>query len=118
MTDTPEKPAKKKGKKPSSQLQPGPGIWPQVAIAFAIFLLLSGGYTAVRQYWLDSTAEVPLSQIAADVGKGEVTELIIAGIRSRRIMPTARKKNHAKKAKRHSRKHSQTTALRRSNSPA
>jgi cell division protease FtsH len=76
-TDTPQKP--KKGKKGSGILPQGPNIWVQLAIAFAIFLVLSAGYSGLREYWLDSTEEVPLSQIAADIGDGLVSELTIAG---------------------------------------
>lgn len=70
---------KKKGKNPLSQLPEKPGIWMQLAIAFAVFLILSAGYTAIREYWLDSSEEVPLSQIAADIRASNVNELIVAG---------------------------------------
>ncbi|MBS4052230.1 MAG: hypothetical protein KGZ69_13645, partial [Methylomonas sp.] len=76
-TETPEKP--KKGKKGSGILPQGPNIWVQLAIAFAIFLVLSAAYSGLREYWLDSTEEVPLSQIAADIGDGKVSELVVAG---------------------------------------
>jgi cell division protease FtsH len=70
---------KKKGKNPLSQLPEKPGIWMQLAIAVAVFLVLSAGYTAIRQYWLDTTEEVPVSQIAADIRAGNVLELTVAG---------------------------------------
>ena len=80
MEEPDEKQAKKrKNKKPVSPLPEGRGIWMQLAIAFAVFLVLSGGYTAVREYWLNSTDEVSLSQIAADIAAGSVSELVIAG---------------------------------------
>ena len=80
MEDSDPKPEKKRrGKRQIPQLPERPGIWMQLAIAFAIFLVLSGAYSALREYWLDSTEEVPLSQIAADIGSGKVQELTIAG---------------------------------------
>lgn len=76
--DSPEKKAPK-GKKPIVPLSQGPNIWTQLAIAFAIFLVLSAGYSAVRQYLMTETEEVPLSQIAADIRSGIVAELTVAG---------------------------------------
>jgi len=69
----------KKGKKPIVPLPQGPSIWTQLAIAFAVFLVLSAGYTMVREYFLTDTQEVPLSQIAADIRAGNVLELTVAG---------------------------------------
>ena len=76
--DAPEK-KPQKGKKPLVQLPQGPSIWTQLAIAFAVFLVLSAGYTAVREFFLVETEEVPLSQIAADIRAGNVAELTVAG---------------------------------------
>lgn len=77
-TNTPQD-KKRKGRTPLNPLPQGPGIWMQLAIAFAIFLILSGAYTAIREYWINPTEEVSLSQIAADVGAGKVSELVVAG---------------------------------------
>ena len=67
-----------KDKKPLP-LPQGPSIWTQLAIAFAVFLVLSAGYTMVREYFVNSTEEAPLSQIAADIRAGNVAELVVAG---------------------------------------
>lgn len=72
-----KKPAK--GKKPIVPLPQGPGIWTQLLIAFAVFLVLSAVYTMVREYFVNNTEEVPLSQIAADIAAGEVSKLTVAG---------------------------------------
>src|SRR3989344_6995767 len=69
----------RKGKKPIVPLPQGPSIWTQLAIAFAVFLILSAGYTLVREYFLNDTEEVPLSQIAADIRAGNVESLTVAG---------------------------------------
>ena len=81
MEDSEKKTEKKpkKGRKVIPPLPERPGIWTQVAIAFAIFLVLSGGYTAVREYFLNKTETVSLSQIAADITKGEVSEITVSG---------------------------------------
>jgi len=71
--------SKKKSKGPLGQLPERPGLWTQLAIAVAVFLLLSAGYTAVREYWAEGAEEVPLSQIAGDVRAGHVRELVVAG---------------------------------------
>src|SRR5262245_26095659 len=98
-SDTPKK--GKKGKKPIVPLPQGPGIWTQVIIAFAIILVLSGAYTAVREYWLKSTETVPLSQIAADIEAGNVSELVIAG--------DTIKANYTDGSKKESRKETETS---------
>jgi len=69
----------KKGKKPKVPLPQGPSIWTQLAIAFAVFLILSAGYSVARQYFFKTTEEVPLSQIAADIRAGTVSELTVSG---------------------------------------
>lgn len=76
-TSPEKKPAK--GKKPMVPLPQSPGIWTQLLIAFAVFLVLSAGYTMIREYFIDETEKVPLSQIAADVASGEVSKLVVAG---------------------------------------
>ncbi|MBM3261583.1 ATP-dependent zinc metalloprotease FtsH [Candidatus Kaiserbacteria bacterium] len=65
-----------KGKKQSGD---GPNIWIQLAIAFAVFLLLSSGYSLVRDYILTDTKEVAISQIAEDVRTGKVIKIVVAG---------------------------------------
>jgi len=70
-----EKP-KAKAPKPKGQ---GPNIWMQLAIAFVVFLVLSIGYSLVREYIADDTESVPLSQIATDIAAGLVAEVEVAG---------------------------------------
>ena len=48
----------------------GPSLWMQLAIAFAVFLVLSTGYSLVREYLVNEKESVPLSQIAADITQG------------------------------------------------
>ncbi|OGG57709.1 cell division protein FtsH [Candidatus Kaiserbacteria bacterium RIFCSPHIGHO2_01_FULL_56_24] len=60
-------------------LPQGPSIWTQLAIALAVFLVLSAAYTGVREYFLNKTVDVPLSQIAADIRSGIVKEITVAG---------------------------------------
>ena len=69
----------RKGKKPLMPLPQGPSIWTQLAIALAVFLVLSAAYTGVREYFLNKTVDVPLSQIAADIRSGIVKEITVAG---------------------------------------
>ena len=57
----------------------GPSIWIQLAAAFAIFMVLSAGYSFVRQYIVDTAEEVPLSQIAADITAGTIVSIAVAG---------------------------------------
>ncbi len=62
------------GKVPS-----GPNIWVQMAIALFIFILLSGGYSLVRQYIAQSQEIVPLSQIADDINAGKISSITVEG---------------------------------------
>jgi len=57
----------------------GPSIWMQLAIAFAVFLLLSTGYSLVREYIVSETESVPLSQIAADINTGNIVSILVEG---------------------------------------
>jgi cell division protease FtsH len=65
------------GPKPSPS--GGPSIWIQLAAAFAIFLVLSAGYSLVRQYFTGASEEVPLSQIAQDINAGTITSIDVSG---------------------------------------
>ena len=51
----------------------------QLAIAFAVFLLLSTGYSLVREYIVSETESVPLSQIAADINAGSIVSILVEG---------------------------------------
>src|SRR6185369_8307060 len=57
----------------------GPSIWIQLAVAFVIFLVLSAGYSFVRQYFTGPSEEVPLSQIAQDITAGAITSIDVSG---------------------------------------
>lgn len=74
---TPNNP-KNQGAQPPTRA-PGPSIWIQLAAALAVFLVLSAGYSLVRQYVVDSTESVPLSQIATDINAGKIKSIIVAG---------------------------------------
>ncbi len=54
-------------------------MWMQLSVAFAVFLVLSAGYSMVREYFVDKVEEVPLSQIAADIEAGTITSIQVAG---------------------------------------
>ena len=51
----------------------------QMATAFAIFLLLSAGYSFVKQYISAEKESVPLSQIAADIGADKIISITVSG---------------------------------------
>ncbi|MCR4325983.1 MAG: ATP-dependent zinc metalloprotease FtsH [Patescibacteria group bacterium] len=57
----------------------GPSLWAQMAAALAIFLMLSFGYSLVRQYITDEIEEVPISQIASDIDAGKISSISVAG---------------------------------------
>ena len=57
----------------------GPSIWLQLAAAFAVFLVLSAGYSLVRDYMGKEAETVPLSQIATDITAGKIASITVAG---------------------------------------
>jgi len=57
----------------------GPSLWVQLAAAFGVFLVLSIGYSYVRQYISAQDETVPLSQIAQDITAGTITSLDVSG---------------------------------------
>ncbi len=57
----------------------GPSIWVQLAAAFAVFIVLSVGYSYARQYFTDKSEDVPLSQIAVDIEAGKIASIQVAG---------------------------------------
>jgi cell division protease FtsH len=57
----------------------GPSIWMQLAIAAAVFLVLSAGYSAVREYMAQESQTVPISQIVSDIEAGKVTSIVVQG---------------------------------------
>lgn len=69
-------------KKPKSRPPKGPqgtSIWMQLGIAFAVFLILSTGYSLVREYVAPGTETIPLSQIAADIKAGTIVSITVQG---------------------------------------
>src|SRR3989344_2198394 len=64
------------GQKPK---QAGPSMWMQLSAAFGVFLLLSLGYSFIRQYISGQDEVVPLSQIAQDITAGDITALDVSG---------------------------------------
>lgn len=82
MTDSaaPEPQKRGKNKRAAPPPQPsGSGIWMQLAVAFAVFLVLSAGYSAVRQYFDNKAEEIPLSQLATDIRDGKVAAIAVEG---------------------------------------
>src|SRR3989344_6601265 len=75
MPNSADKP--KKGQK--APVPQGPNLWMQLAAAFAIFLLLSVGYSFAREYITAKTETVPISQIASDITAGKITALTVEG---------------------------------------
>src|SRR3989338_10253746 len=71
--------ARKDKQKKASKVPDGPNIWTQLAIAFAAFILLSSGYSLVKQYITGTDETVPISQIAADITAGSITSLEVRG---------------------------------------
>src|SRR3989344_1193959 len=70
------KPRKDGSTPPSSG---GPSIFMQLAIAFAIFILLSTGYSLVRDHFVNERESVPISQIAVDIGEGKIASILVEG---------------------------------------
>jgi len=64
-------------KKPTPPV--GPSLWMQLAIAFAIFLVLSAGYSVMQGYFASDVESVSLSQIMADINAGEIVSIEVAG---------------------------------------
>lgn len=63
--------------------KPGPGsdrsVWTQLAVAFAVFLTISLGYSLVRQYIVGETETVAISQIAGDIAAGSIESITVSG---------------------------------------
>lgn len=69
----------RKGTKRPGRPSQGPSIWLQLAIAFAVFLVLSAGYSIVREYVTTEDNTIALSQLVADINKGEITSILVEG---------------------------------------
>ncbi len=81
-TDTPQQKPRGTG---------GPSIWLQLAIAAVVFLLLSVGYSAIRDYITTQSETVPISQIASDVGAGKVSSITVTATYTDKSTKTSRK---------------------------
>ena len=57
----------------------GVNIWVQLGIALLIFIILSVVYSSFKQYIVDQSSIVPLSQIAQDVSVGKVASITVTG---------------------------------------
>ncbi|MDB5238220.1 MAG: ftsH [Candidatus Kaiserbacteria bacterium] len=71
----PKPPIKKDGK----DLPPPTSLWMQLAVAFAIFLVISVGYSFVREYFSGTSTIVPISQIAGDITAGNIVSIEVSG---------------------------------------
>jgi len=72
-----ESPKKNQNKTPVAG--PGPSLWMQLAAAFAVFLIISAGYSFVREYIVKDTETVAISQIAADITAGNIVSITVEG---------------------------------------
>lgn len=64
---------------PPTKTPQGPSIVLQLAIAVAVFILLSLGYSLYKQYVSTQTEHVALSQIVNDISAGKVASVTIEG---------------------------------------
>jgi cell division protease FtsH len=78
MSSAQESPEKPQDKQPKIQGD-GPSIWLQLAVAFAVFLVLSAGYSYVREYVNKEKESIPLSQVAADIAAGKIDKILVEG---------------------------------------
>ena len=77
MNDSnPEKDPRKQG---GGKLPEGPSIWLQFLFLVSFLLVITYGYSGVKQYMATQAAKVPLSQIAEDVAGGKITAITIEG---------------------------------------
>ena len=74
---TPKNERQKKG--PSAPVPQGPNLWMQLSAAFAVFLVISVGYSLVREYVTTQDEVVPISQIAADITSGSIVSIKVEG---------------------------------------
>ena len=79
MANTPEQRQKQPRPRGAAPVPSGPSIWTQLGIAFAVFLVLSAGYSLVREYFSTQTEVVPLSQIAADINSEKISSITVEG---------------------------------------
>src|SRR3989338_3443350 len=110
MAAAPEKPIVRKpregGGKPKPSGGPSTSIWLQLSAAFGVFLVLSLGYSFIRQYISAQDEVVPLSQIAQDITAGNIISLDVSGDKI-----TATYKDEIQKTSRKERESSLTQTL-------
>jgi cell division protease FtsH len=75
----PESGDAKKNKRPSGGPPQGPSIWVQLAIAAVVFLVLSAGYSAVRDYIAQQNETVPISQVVSDIEADKISSITVEG---------------------------------------
>ncbi len=75
----PEKKDKKRAEGGAPKPPEGPNLFTQLAVAFAVFLVITIGYSFARQYVMKKEPNVPLSQIAFDINAGTVKKLVVRG---------------------------------------
>lgn len=59
--------------------QGGPNIWVQLGLAFALLIVISAGYSLIRDYATTQNQEVPISQIANDIDAGKIASIVVEG---------------------------------------
>ena len=94
----PEKKDKKTPAGRSPKAPEGPNLFTQLAVAFAVFLVITIGYSFARQYILKPDVNVPLSQIAVDITNGSVKSLVVQGDKIIATYGDASVKNSRKEA--------------------
>ena len=76
--DSPKDPRVKKGA-PHKHQPEGPNLWMQFAMALAIFLVLSAGYSLLQEHVFSKDAEVSLSELASDIAGGRIVSIKVKG---------------------------------------
>ncbi len=78
MSAGPSKEKQPKGANPQTP-EEGPSIWLQLLAALAVFVVLSGGYSYVKDYFSQQRETIPLSQVASDITAGKILSIIVEG---------------------------------------
>ena len=90
-TQTEKKDTKQPPKSPRGgfpQMPQGGGFWMQMAITIVVFALMLSAYSAVSGFFKE-TEDVSLSQLAADINAGLVTEIEVSGSNLEATYPAA-----------------------------
>ena len=83
----------KQKKRPSVTPPQGPSIWMQLAIAAVVFLILSAGYSAVRDYLTQQSEVVAISQIVSRYRGRKISSITVAGRHGHRNLQRRDDKN-------------------------